>query len=302
MTTTNNMATSEAEAVARIVSEAALGQPVRMAGEVDEEGVWTVTTPDGWTREFFTVEPSLPAPVVSRGEVCVHNAVSFAAAVLQRELPDIHPVVYADESTLSLVAILNDDHNTTPGWRDYRIRLALRRSPEWEAWRSVDKATCAGGLLGQEAFAEFVEDHLADIVEPTAADMLEIAQTFHATVSSNFLQGSRLRDGRRQFTFEEDIDAKAGESGNMVLPGTVRLSLRLFIGGGPVATTARLRYRLREKKLTLGFKLNQPDDLERLAFNGEIVDGVERALSLVALAGVAPPAAVPRYPAFRVGS
>jgi uncharacterized protein YfdQ (DUF2303 family) len=257
---------TEAEAVAEIATQAALGHPV------------------------------------SRGEVCLHNAVSFAAAVRQREHPDVPPVVYADESNLSLVAILNDDQGTTPGWRDYRVRLGLRRSPEWEAWRAVDRATNDGRLLGQEAFAEFVEDHLADIIDPTAADMLELAQTFHATVSSNFRQGARLRDGRRQFAFEEDIDAKAGESGEMVIPGTVRLRVRLFVGGGPVETTARLRWRLREAKLSLGFKLDGADDLERVEFGQSIVAGVEDVLSLVALAGVAPPAAAARMPAFRVDS
>jgi uncharacterized protein YfdQ (DUF2303 family) len=301
MTTTNNMGASEVEAVARIVHEAGLGKPVLMSGEVDEEGVWTVTTPAGWQREFFTVEPAMPCPAMSRGEVCVHNAVSFAAAVLQRRLAELLPVIYADETALSLVAVLNDDHDVTPGWRDYRVRLALRRSPEWEAWRAVDTATCAGGLLSQEAFAEFVEDHLADIVEPAAADMLEIAQTFHATVASNFRQGARLRDGRRQFNFEEDIDAKGGETGEMVIPATVRLRLRLFVGGGPVATTARLRWRLREGKLTLGFKLDQPDDLERVEFTGAVVSGVEEALSLTAIAGVAPKQAVCREPAHRLG-
>lgn len=301
MTVTNNMGAGEVEAVARIVNEAGLGKPVLMAGEVDEEGVWTVATPAGWQREFFTVEPAMPSPAMSRGEICVHNAVSFAAAVHQRKLAEIVPVVYADETVLSLVAVLNDDHDVAPGWRDYRVRLALRRSPEWEAWRAVDRKTCDGGLLTQETFAEFVEDHLADIVDPTAADMLEMAQTFHATVASNFMQGSRNRDGRRQFIFEEDIDAKAGESGEMVLPGTVRLRLRLFVGGGPVDTTARLRYRLREKKLTLGFKLDQPDDLERVTFTGEVVAGVEEALGLVAIAGVAPKQAQSREPAHRLG-
>jgi uncharacterized protein YfdQ (DUF2303 family) len=292
--------TTEAEAVAKMATQAALGKPVRM--EPDEEGVWTVATPDGWDREFFTVEPSLPAPVISRGEVLVHNAVSFAAAVRQRQQDELPPVVYADESTLSLVAVLNDDHGGQPGWRDYRVRLALRRSPEWEAWRNVDRATTDGRLLNQEAFAEFVEDHLPDIVDPTAADMLEIAQTFHATVSSNFRQGARLRDGRRQFNFEEDIDAKAGETGEMVLPGTVRLRVRLFVGGGPVETTARLRWRLREAKLTLGFKLDQADDLERIEFGKSIVTGVEEQLSLVALAGVAPSQAIPREPARRAAT
>lgn len=292
--------TTEAEAVAKIATQAALGQPARMPGEFDEEGVWTVATPEGWDRDFFTIEPSLPAPTVSRGEVVVHNAASFAAAVRQRQLDHIPPVVYADESTLSLVAVLNDDHAIAPGWRDYRVRLSLRRTAEWEAWRAVDRDTTAGRLLGQEAFAEFVEDHLGEVIDPTAADMLEIAQTFHATVSSNFRQGARLRDGRRQFAFEEDIDAKAGETGEMVLPGTIRLRVRLFVGGGPCDTSARLRWRLREAKLTLGFKLDQADELERAEFGENIVAGVEDALSLVAIAGIAPPAATPRPPAHRL--
>lgn len=287
---------TEAEAVARIVEEARMGLPA----SVSREGVYTVVTPAGWQREFFTLEPSFSQPERSSGLVCVHNAASFAAAVGQRQVGPLFPVVYADEGTLDLVAVLNDDHGEVPGWRDYRVRLTLRRTPEWEAWRNLDKATCNGAFLNQEAFAEFVEDHLGEIVAPSAADMLEMAQTFHATTSSKFRQGARLRDGRRQFVFEEDVDAKAGETGSLEIPGTVRIKVRLFVGGTPVETTARLRWRLREAKLTFGFKLDAPDELERTCWRQEIVAGVEEALSLAAIAGVAPPPAEPRRPAHSI--
>lgn len=288
---------TEAAAVARLARESELGLP-RGLGPDGE--IWTVATPEGWHREFFTTEPAMATPMRARGEVLVHNAASFAGAVTQRQAEELGaPVIYADEEHLALVAVLNDDYGLGAGWRDYRVRLVLKRSPEWSAWRALDRATAEGRLSGQEDFAEFVEDHLGDVVEPAAADMLEMAQTFHATVSSKFRQGARLRDGRRQVSFEEDIDAKAGETGEMVLPGTVRLRLRLFVGGGPVDTTARLRYRLREGRLGLGFKLDQPDDLERMSFRESVVAGVEEALSLVALAGVAPTVAEGRHPALR---
>jgi len=55
-------------------------------------------------------------------------------------------------------------------------------------------------MMSQDDFAEHVEVGLDDIAEPDAADVLEMAQTFHAKSQSTFRQATRLASARRSFS------------------------------------------------------------------------------------------------------
>lgn len=270
---------TEADAVRELAEATSAGSHTVIA-----EGVSTVALPPEWTLETTDVERYGKAPRRSQGTVSAHDSAGFAAAVTQRlgEGVDFPAVVYADEERMALVAILNDDYASEPGWRDHRVELALRKRPEWEHWRRQD-----GHLLGQEAFAEHIEDGLAELVSPAPGVMLDIAQTFSASTSGRFKGGNRLADGRRQFVYEEDIDASAGESGTVAVPEQIELAVRPFFGADRFAVTARFRFRLRNGELTLGYKLDRPDDVERAAF-AAIRDGVAELLSTTPIAGVAP--------------
>lgn len=272
-------ARTEADAVRELAEATSAGAHVPVA-----EGVSTVALPPGWTLAVNDVERYGSKPRRSLGTINVHDAAGFTAAVVQRvgEGVDFPAVVYADEERMALVAVLNDDYATEPGWRDHRVELALRKRPEWEHWRRQD-----GHLLGQEAFAEHIEDGLAELVSPAPGVMLDIAQTFSASTSGRFKGGHRLADGRRQFVYEEDIDASAGDTGTVAVPEIIELAVRPFFGADRFAVTARFRFRLRNGELTLGYKLDRPDDVERAAF-AAIRDGVAESLNTTPIAGVAP--------------
>lgn len=273
-------AKTEAEAVAALATATEAGRHV----PVSLTDVVTVATPQEW--ELHTIDPEQyrATPRRSRGTVSVHDAAGFAQAVQQRcgVDPDFPAVVYADEELMTLVAVLNDDYAADPGWRDYRVQLAVRKRPEWTHWRRAD-----GNLMNQEAFAEHIEDGLAELVNPAPGVMLDIAQTFSASTSGRFKGGHRLADGRRQFVYEEDLEASAGDSGTVAVPETIELAVRPFFGADRFAVTARFRFRLRGGELTLGYKLDRPDDVERAAF-GAITEAVASSLNLTPIAGPAP--------------
>lgn len=266
---------TEAEAVAKLAA---------VAGQIEvANGLRLVTLPEGHTHELIDLERFTDNPRRPLGTVKVHDAAGFVEAVQQRR-HTVDPVVYADEETMALVAVLNDDHAVAAGWRDHRVQLASRRRPEWEHWRKLD-----GHLVDQEAFATHVEDGLAELVSPAAAVMLDLAQTFHATTSARFKGGHRISSGARQLVYEEEIDAAAGTGGDVAIPDAIELAVRPFFGAERYQVTGRFRFNLRGGALTLGYKLDRPDDVERAAF-AAVRDEVATGLSLTAIAGVAPAA------------
>jgi uncharacterized protein YfdQ (DUF2303 family) len=238
---------------------------------------------EGNVHRFDTLDLA-DAPLRSRGTVTVHSAPSFVAAVQDRAGDCGATVVYADEVVNKLVAVLNDDTTGDPGWRDYRVELGLRRTSEWDHWRNNQ------GLKAQKEFALVIEDGLDEIRSPAAATMLELAQTFTASIGAKFKQQARLDNGARQLTYEEEIDAKAGNAGALVIPAEFTLEVRPFYGSGSHPIQARLRFEIKGGELSIGYFLVRPHEVEREAF-AFMVDQVETGLELTAIRGVAPSSA-----------
>lgn len=180
-----------------------------------------------------------------------------------------------------VVAVLNDHAAAAAGWGDHRAILTLAATPEWLTWEYLD-----GKYLSQVEFAEHIINTTADIVSPDAADLLEMAETFSATKSVAFKSGSRLRDGQRQLTYVEEISAGGGTAGTVSIPDHILLTLAPFDGADPVDIGARIRYRIGEGSLRIGYVLDRPDLVLREAFE-RVVATVEQATGITAMAGTA---------------
>lgn len=298
-----NDAPTEADAIAALAAVPHSVNIGRRNENPDAGGAFVHSVPPGWERETIDIERYEDAPYAPRGIVQVHNSEGFVLAFNRRRtLADALAddtetlgvgnngphAVYADEDAMALVAILNDHYEDYAGWRDDRIALALRRRPEWEEWKAKD-----GQMMKQEEFAVFIEDHLAEIVRPEAAVMLDIAQTFQAEIEGGFKQATRLQSGAVQFRYEENIGAKAGTGGTMDIPEELGLEVVPFFGGPKYGLSARFRFTLRAGDLKLGYKLNRPGDVERAAFTN-IVGAVATELGIKTIAGIAPYAVEPR--------
>lgn len=166
------------------------------------------------------------------------------------------------------------------GWGDHRATLTLRHSPEWKHWASLD-----GKLVGQVEFAEHVQDGIDDILQPDAAGLLELAQTFRASTKGTFGSSKMLDSGQVQFTYHEEIKATGGEKSNIVIPSRIVLGLPVFDGAEQADEVhARFRFRLTDGELRLGYKLMRPTLVVRRAWTDVIV-GLERALDVPVLWG-----------------
>lgn len=218
-------------------------------------------------------------PKRKAGQFTVFDAASFADYVLeQRE--EIGTKVWVDEHNLTAKAVINGHQQGLAGFGDHTLLLVLEPTESWRAWAESD-----GKLLSQTAFAQLIEDNSVDVVQPSAADMLEIAQSFQATAKVTFESSKYLTDGRRRLEYKEDIAAKAGHRGALEIPAEFHLALRPFFGAEVYRVVARFRYRINDGQLLVGYKLTRPNDIQRAAFAdivGDIRERLDGSVSLLA--------------------
>ena len=153
------------------------------------------------------------------------------------------------------------------GWRRHTATLTLKHSREWAEWAAID-----GKLLKQVEFAQFIEDHLSTIAHPDGAVLLDICQTLEAHTGVQFKMQNILANGQRQFRYEETIESRAGQKGDLTIPGELTLVLRPFQGSERIAIAARFRYRIADGVMFLGVKLAEPETAVEDAFNGIVED------------------------------
>jgi uncharacterized protein YfdQ (DUF2303 family) len=261
----------------RQTAHAALTTPYELAPDTSVV-VRTVRTYE--RIDTTDLERLLAAPRRARGMVVLHEPVDFATYV--QRLENDATTVWADDTTLHVTALFNDHTPDGAGWRDHTAVLEIRRDPDWQAWLTRD-----GHLDGQTEFAEHLEDQARVIVEPDAATMLEVATSFHARRAASFSRASRLDSGDVQLAWSEETTASAGASGRLEVPRQFTLRLAPFVGVPPVEVVARLRYRLRDGRLSIGYKLDRPDLAERNAFV-DIRAGIANAITASVVAGTAP--------------
>lgn len=237
-------------------------EPGRVYGFASPDGVQVVDLVHGaWAK----------TPERMKGTTVVDDVESFGWLVNRYEV-DGAMEVYADRKACTVTAVFNS-HAEEPGWRDHRAVLQLRTAPAWQEWFAT-----SGRDVEQRPFAEFVEDHLADILEPSGAHMLEVAQKLQGTQRVEWRAAQVLADGTRQLTYAETTDAHAaGPSGNLKVPHEIKLALRVFEGVPTRYEVAgRFRYRINSGQLRLSVKLLGLDEIREAAFAAVVAEAGEK--------------------------
>lgn len=210
-------------------------------------------------------------PARKRGQFAVQDAESFVGYLGKHSTPETE--VWADVPSARLVGVLNaHSAGEIAGWADHRVTYAVQLTDAWKAWTEFD-----GKLLGQVAFAEHIENRSIDIVRPEAAEMLELAQTFQATVGVSFESSKILSSGERQVEYREQVDAKAGKAGRLAIPKDFDIALIPFEGASAYKVKAHFRFRITDGDLRIGYSLVRPADVLREAFM-DVVDEVAAAV------------------------
>lgn len=236
-----------------------IAQQAAEPAELEPGGIYAFVTPSGVQKIDLSGPEYKELPDRKTGTTTVRDAVSFLAYWSKHS--DSASEIYADAEKLTITAVLDAHLASAARWGGHRLHLALRETEAWKQWTH-----CDGHLLAQDAFAEFLEDHLPELLEPSAAEMLEIAQSFQAAVKVDFQSATRLSSGQRQFSYVETQTSKAGQKGQLTVPEVFTIGLVPFEGSEGYKLTARLRHRITQDGLRLGYKLERPDDIRRTAF------------------------------------
>jgi uncharacterized protein YfdQ (DUF2303 family) len=227
-------------------------------GVVAEEGrAHVVIVPAGARAEVVDMTPYALTPWRPKGTARPQSVEAFIDYV-RRHLSD-RTTVWVEPLDGKVVAVLNDHGpEGAEEFGDWRAELVLPVTPEWTHWMSRDKRYGT-----QTEFAEHIEEGIDEIRDPTGAHMLEIAQSMQATVTAEFKSASRLDNGEIAVQWVEDIEARAGRAGDLMIPQEMTLGIAPFYGEQPYELLARIRYRIAQGELRIGYALNRPDVIIR---------------------------------------
>jgi uncharacterized protein YfdQ (DUF2303 family) len=206
--------------------------------------------------QTVSLEKHNAAPARKTGTVTVFDAESLNRLLADNAIDGATTIyVNPDADKPAIVAVINGNGSTGPGFGDFRVSMGFRATPQWTKWKAID-----GKLLPQAEFAEFVEDNLADIATPDGATMMEIVTYLQATRTTDFRSGVKLGNGAVQLTNNEDVQASVG-AGNIAVPDMFEIALSPVFGVAPFKVPARFRYRIEDRKLRMGFKLQRIEDV-----------------------------------------
>ena len=225
--------------------------------ELDTDTLYLVREASGGLK-VLDLERYREKPERIRGTYKPATVEDFVAYV--REWASDATTVWVHPTEAKVVAVIDDgDHGAAAfGWRQHRVDLTLLVTEEWKYWKEQ-----SGAWLSQWDFAEKIEDGLGDIVDPSAATMLEIAQTLHVKNHVNFRSGVELKDSSVKFAYDEEVEGSAGKKGEIAIPEMFTLGIAPFVGQDAFNLKARFRYKPQGGKLQMGYKLQEPERAER---------------------------------------
>lgn len=266
---------TEAKAVADLVRE--LLPPVLV--DVSAEGIDAKVLVAAKGTEVTSIKELLDewrdAPERIRGTANFTELDSFIRHV--RRFHDEGSALFADRNPAapSLIAVY-DYHPEVDGaemagvtarFCQHRALYSFPLSDEWKAWTSQNAAP-----MNQAAFAEFLENRLADVVDPLHAlessrsiidkllckfaspsRLLDLAKGMSMRVESIVVGAQNQQSGESTIRFE--TSHKDDRGGPLEVPGAFLVQVPVFRGDPVYQLAARLRYRVREGKVTWWFDL-----------------------------------------------
>lgn len=255
--------------VASIVDLAAQIKPVEIASSGN---IKRIALPEGWQLHEKNDSNLLQTPPRKIGSIHLLSDESFIQYIIRhRNIESTTIYCNSDyiKSIVEFTCIINDHIGNEQGqqWRDYRATFTPRLSKEWGTWNGNNRRQ-----LTQTEMAFFIEENLQDIVAaegyPTGQQLLEMATSFQANQDMRFKSAIRLQNGGVNMSFVQDDDTAT--LSQMKLFERIAIGIPVFWNGDAYQITARLRYRVKEGKLTFWYELIREDKVLEDATNNLI--------------------------------
>ena len=228
--------------------------------------------------ELAPLEPFLPRPLRIRQHIALQDTDSFIAYVNDFKMPGGSRVFFNGEAEAFSAVLDYHDSPDEGSWCGHQADYKPRRSVEFTTWMASNRKG-----MSQVDFARFLEENMPDVVEPSSADLLQVALTFEAKKSVEFSSGVRLANGQIQLQYDEVIRG-AAQKGTIEVPETFVLGVAIHVNGPAYRIPVRVRWRLQEGKVSFWYEIVRParyiDDALR-----EILLRVASDTGIVVLAG-----------------
>lgn len=242
--------------------------------DASETPVVVLVTRDIDETTIKSVKPFLDeyrlAPEYRKGTASFTALDSFIAHANRFKDPD--SAIFADDDPKSpaLVSVL-DYHRIgargDPQFGTHRGRYAFPLSEEWQIWTGQQTKT-----MSQEAFALFLEDHLADIADPdggldgakefarllsvkygTPAAILGLSRGLTVHVNEQVASHVNPTTGEVTLAYASKHEGATGEQ--VKVPGGFLLQIPVFRNGTTYQIPTRLRYRAHGGSITWSFEM-----------------------------------------------
>lgn len=223
----------------------------------------------------------LPNPERRQGTARLTSLESFIEHVNRFKDQDSALFATIDDPSIQCVF---DYHRATaaglPRFGEHRSGYTFPLSDEWRAW--LDAASDES--LSQEEFAMLLEERIFDVLDPDAAGpralelaetlgiklaspqrLLEVSRGFSVRAGLSVLQAQTVSSGETIMKFEERHESADG--GPLSVPGGFVIGIPVFKLGAPYQLPVRLRYRLRDRKVTWSIDVRRAELVKQDAIN-----------------------------------
>lgn len=228
-----------------------------------------------------------------RGTATHQELGSFIAHV--NAFKDGASAVFADATRVQLTAVLNYhiaavgpkasdlDADERARWADHRSVYTCPLSEQWKRWTAANDKP-----MGQEEFAQFIEDNMVDLANPGVDDaevfpkpaaVLEMARKLAINLTGEFKREINPTTG--EYTF---INRTEHGPNSTKIHKAFLLGIPVFEAGELYRVEARLRFTLAEGRPRFAYSLYQADAIKRDAF-GEVRAQVAKETGLPVFAG-----------------
>ena len=222
------------------------------------------------------------APERRKGTATLCDLDSFIAHA--KRFSDGDSALFADDdrSAPSLTCVFDYHRKTAAGapqFCEHRAVYSFPVSDEWKVWTQS-----SGRKMSQHDFAEFIENHILGIADPSGvisdsakviverlgasfaspSTLLGISRSLSVSVNARVKNASNLSTGEAQIQYEEQHSDASG--GQVKVPSAFALAIPVFRNGPLYQLPVRLRYRVSDGKIVWFFEVHGSDRVFDHAF------------------------------------
>lgn len=219
---------------------------------------------------------TLPGPVNPAGTLTLLTPESFAVAVASNKDQRTH--IFADSENGLIRAFFDflesgggpdadNEDGRARGWGQFSAEITFRESRKLKEWRKTLE------WMSQAEFANFIEDHLEDVLTPSGQELLSIATDLEASSSGGFKGKVNLDNGSVRLSYQDEVET------TVEIPRNLTLGIPLFEHGDRYKLGARLRFIISGGSVKFRLLFTNLQDAKDQEFE-RIVQDIEEKTSL----------------------